>query len=91
MINAIADRLILVLLALVILTGNGLIAGTHGTDMSLFLSGLLQDLLVVMVIGYYIHRFVRRSANDLVTTLRPRSETNRIDLTARLDERTPGP
>jgi len=90
-INAIADRLILVLLALVILTGNGLIAGTHGTDMSLFLSGLLQDLLVVMVIGYYIHRFVRRSANDLVTTLRPRSETNRIDLTARLDERTPGP
>jgi methyl-accepting chemotaxis protein len=90
-INAIADRLILVLLALVILTGNGLIAGIHGADMSLFLAGLLQDLLVVVVIGYYIHRFVRRPANDLVTTLRPRAETNRIDLTARLDERTPGP
>ena len=91
MINRFADRFILALLALAILSGNALMAGIHDADMPLFLAGLLQDLLVMAVVAYYMDRFVRRPAKDLVATLQPGAKNDRVDLTVRLGEHTPGP
>ena len=59
-INRFADRLYPGPLALVILSGNALWPGSMVPTCPCSLSGLLQDLLVMVVIAYYyIHRFVR--------------------------------